>query len=105
MKKLLLVAALVGVAVLAACSEQTKEKASETVDAAKTDIAKNTAEVAKEAEAAAQNTANVAKDGVQAVADKTSEVAKKVGAATDAATNPEANPDSAEAKVPEEQKY
>ncbi|WII96083.1 entericidin [Moraxella haemolytica] len=98
MKKLLLIATLAGVAVLAACSDQTKEKAGETVEAAKADIADKTAEVAKEAEAAAQNTAEAAKDGVQTVADKTSEVAKKVGAAADAATN-------AEAEVPEEQKY
>lgn len=78
-----------------------KTKLQETADAAKTDIAANTAAVAKEAEAAAQNVAEAAKSGVQTAADKTSEAAKEVGAIADAVTNA----DGAEAKVPEDQKY
>ncbi|AKG07866.1 hypothetical protein AAX05_04800 [Moraxella bovoculi] len=101
MKKLLVVTAVIGAFALAACSQNTKDKAAETADAAKTDIAANTAAVAKEAEAAAQNVAEAAKSGVQTAADKTSEAAKEVGAIADAVTNA----DGAEAKVPEDQKY
>ncbi len=97
MKKLLIATAVIGAFALAACSQNTQDKAAETADAAKTD----TAAVAKEAEAAAQNVAEAAKSGVQTAADKTSEAAKEVGAMADAVTNA----DSAEAKVPEDQKY
>lgn len=102
MKKLLIAASTIGIlAVLSACSQQTKDKASETVEAAKTDIAANTSQVAKEAESAAQSAAETTKNAMQTAADTTSEVAKEVGARADAATNP----NSAESQVPEEQKY
>lgn len=82
MKKLLAIAAIIGVAsILVACGKD-KEPAAEPAQA---DVAQKTAEVAKEAEAAAQNTT--------ATEPATAEPAEAI------------NPDSAEAKVPEEQKY
>ncbi|MCL1622749.1 entericidin [Moraxella sp. Tifton1] len=102
MKKLLIAATAIGIlAVLSACSQQTKDKANEAVESTKADIATNTAQVAKEAESAAQNVAETTKNAVQAAAEKTSEVAKEVGAKADAATKPA----SAESQVAEEQKY
>ncbi|WP_323841430.1 MULTISPECIES: entericidin [unclassified Moraxella] len=101
MKKLFIATVALGLVVLTACSQQTKEKTSEAVETAKTDVAVGTAEVAKEAELAAQNATEATKNGVQLAADKTSEVVKEVGARADAVVNP----NGAEDKVPEEQKY
>lgn len=103
MKKRLIATTIISISAFAlmACSQNTQEKVADVAESTKTDIAQNTATVAKEAEKAAQNVAEATKNGVQVAADKTSEAAKEVGAMADAVTNP----NSAESQVSENQKY
>ena len=96
MKKIL--PAAVFAILLAACSQQTQDSASQAASSVAQDTKANATVVAQEAEAAAQATGNA----VENAAETASNAAKNLGASVNEVT---ANEQSAEAKAPEDQQY